>query len=176
MQPIQRAQDIPCTLVIFLEIIHNMYEKCWKWLFFPSLGYNSEVKVNGFRELQRWKAGPLLHLYERCAEVGVGKKATHIPVLEFPSCRTSGRLVTMPEPRGRKSLKWNGKRLMSDSFLPSNFSWLCYLQKCSGESVAKNFCQRKEATKFKAMEKLPFPPKDNKGTFTCALMHFSNAC
>lgn len=32
-------------------------------------------------------------------------EAAHIPVLEFTSCRTSGRLVTMPEPRGRKSLK-----------------------------------------------------------------------
>ena len=34
----------------------------------------------------------------------------YLPVGQFISCRTKGRRVTMPEPRGRKSLKHNTQR------------------------------------------------------------------
>lgn len=52
------------------------------------------------------EAGPSLEVEWRAGEASrTAGGGGHVPVVALTSCRTSGRLVTMPDPRGRKSLQ-----------------------------------------------------------------------
>lgn len=51
----------------------------------------------------------------------LAKERKRLPVLAVMSCRTNGRLVTIPEPRGRKSLE----TLKKVSYYPKSTVQLC---------------------------------------------------